>query len=48
MKMLTSTLAVVTALAAFGVTGAANAGATLDASTEKGFMQSRASRGLAG
>lgn len=35
MKMLKSTLAVVTALAAFGVIGAANAGTTLDAIKRK-------------
>lgn len=48
MKMLKSTLAVVTALAAFGVTGAANAGATLDAIQKKGFVQCGVSDGLPG
>ncbi|PBP95853.1 amino acid ABC transporter substrate-binding protein [Pseudomonas congelans] len=48
MKMLKSTLAGATALAAFGVTGAANAGATLDAIQKKGFVQCGVSDGLPG
>ena len=48
MKMLKSTLAVVTALAAFGVIGAANAGTTLDAIKKKGFIQCGVSDGLPG
>src|SRR5471032_2636430 len=48
MKMLKSTLAVVTAAAVLGVTGVAHAGATLDAIQKKGFIQCGVSDGLPG
>jgi general L-amino acid transport system substrate-binding protein len=48
MKMLKSTLAVVTAAAVLGVTGFAQAGATLDAVQKKGFVQCGVSDGLPG
>jgi general L-amino acid transport system substrate-binding protein len=48
MKMLKSTLAVVTAAAVLGVTGFAHAGATLDAIQKKGFVQCGVSDGLPG
>ena len=48
MKMLKSTLAVVTAFAALGITSVANAGATLDAVQKKGFVQCGVSDGLPG
>lgn len=48
MKMLKSTLAVVTAAAVLGVSGFAQAGATLDAVQKKGFVQCGVSDGLPG
>ena len=48
MKMLKSTLAVVTAAAVLGVSGFAQAGATLDAVKKKGFVQCGVSDGLPG
>ena len=46
MKMLKSTLAVMTAAAVLGVSGFAQAGATLDAVQKKGFVQCGVSDGL--
>ncbi|QTD34426.1 amino acid ABC transporter substrate-binding protein [Pseudomonas fluorescens] len=48
MKMLKSTLAIVTAAAVLGVSGFAQAGATLDAVQKKGFVQCGVSDGLPG
>ena len=48
MKMLKSTLAVVTTAAVLGVSGFAHAGATLDAVQKKGFIQCGVSDGLPG
>jgi len=48
MKLLKSTLAVVTAAAVLGVSGFAQAGATLDAVQKKGFVQCGVSDGLPG
>ncbi len=48
MKMLKSTLAVVTAAAVLGVSGFAQAGVTLDAVQKKGFVQCGVSDGLPG
>jgi len=48
MKMLKSTLAVVAAAAALGVSSFAQAGATLDAIQKKGFIQCGVSDGLPG
>jgi general L-amino acid transport system substrate-binding protein len=48
MKMLKSTLAVLTAAAALGVASFAQAGATLDAIQKKGFVQCGVSDGLPG
>ncbi|MDE1196254.1 amino acid ABC transporter substrate-binding protein [Pseudomonas sp. Bc-h] len=48
MKMLKSTLAVVAAAAALGITGFAQAGAKLDAIQKKGFIQCGVSDGLPG
>ncbi|UVJ44908.1 amino acid ABC transporter substrate-binding protein [Pseudomonas sp. LS1212] len=48
MKMLKSTLAVMTAAAVLGVSGFAQAGATLDAVKKKGFIQCGVSDGLPG
>lgn len=48
MKMLKSTLAVVTAAAVLGMSGFAQAGATLDAVQKKGFVQCGVSDGLPG
>jgi len=48
MKMMKSTLAIVTAAAALGLSGIAQAGATLDAVTKKGYIQCGISDGLPG
>ena len=48
MKVLKSTLAIVTAAAVLGVSGFAQAGATLDAVQKKGFVQCGVSDGLPG
>jgi general L-amino acid transport system substrate-binding protein len=48
MKMLKSTLAIVTAATVLGVSGFAQAGATLDAVQKKGFVQCGVSDGLPG
>ncbi|MBD1550996.1 amino acid ABC transporter substrate-binding protein [Pseudomonas typographi] len=48
MKMLKSTLAVLTTAAVFGASGFAQAGATLDAVNKKGFVQCGVSDGLPG
>lgn len=48
MKIAKTTLAVVVATAAFGLTTQANAGSTLDAVTKKGFVQCGVSDGLPG
>src|SRR5471032_3348744 len=48
MKMLTSTLAIVTAAVVLGVSGFAPARATLDAVQKKGFVQCGVSEGLPG
>lgn len=48
MKMLKSTLAVVTAAAALGISAFAQAGATLEAVQKKGFVQCGVSDGLPG
>ena len=48
MKVLKSTLAIVSAAAVLGVSGFAQAGATLDAVQKKGFVQCGVSDGLPG
>ncbi len=48
MKMVKSTLAVLTTAAVLGVSGFAQAGATLDAVQKKGFVQCGISDGLPG
>ena len=48
MKMVKSTLAVLTAAAVLGVSGFAQAGATLDAVKKKGYVQCGISDGLPG
>ena len=48
MKMVKSTLAILTTAAVLGVSGFAHAGATLDAVTKKGFVQCGISDGLPG
>lgn len=48
MKMLKTTLAVLTAAAALGAVSNAQAGATLDAVKKKGFVQCGVSDGLPG
>ena len=48
MKVLKSTLAIVSAAAVLGVSGYAQAGATLDAVQKKGFVQCGVSDGLPG
>lgn len=48
MKMMRSTLAIVTAATALGLSGIAQAGATLDAVTKKGYVQCGISDGLPG
>src|SRR5690606_33757672 len=48
MKMVKSTLAVLTTAAVLGVSGFAHAGATLDAVKKKGFVQCGISDGLPG
>ena len=48
MKMVKSTLAILTTAAAFGLSGMAHAGATLDAVKNKGFVQCGVSDGLPG
>ncbi len=48
MKVLKSTLAIVCAAAVLGVSGFAQAGATLDAVQKKGFVQCGVSDGLPG
>ena len=48
MKVLKSTLAIVSAAAVLGVSGFAQAGATLDAVQKKGFVQCGVSDGLQG
>jgi len=48
MKMVKSTLAVLTTAAVFGVSGLAHAGATLDAVKKKGYVQCGISDGLPG
>ena len=48
MKLLKSTLAIVTAAAVLGVSGFAQAGATLDAVQKKGFVQCGVGDGLPG
>jgi len=48
MKMVKSTLAILTTAAALGLSGMAHAGATLDAVKNKGFVQCGVSDGLPG